>query len=211
MGTTLLAKTPFIKSFDVNRARGQLTGTFNVTFEMIAGTPFPLGQQLKIKAGIKGNLKTVFTGFIESTKASPAFGKPSYFSILLSGRGVLSQLENKKFSRRLKSDGQGMFCLITGGSANRPNSYNTLAGQKNSGNQTAIAPGPSPASTGEHSQYTVYNSGATNQAAGGIAGRVAGRPQGSGSEDGGTGGGLTTHTHESIEQGGPSFGVYSSD
>lgn len=219
MGTELmLSKTPFIKSFNVGKARGQLTNTFNITFEMLAGTVFSHTEKIVIKAGIKGDLKTIFTGYIEATKSSPVFGKPSYFSVLLSGRGVLSQLENKKFSRRLKSDGQGMFCLITGGSANRPSKGTSLDRGKDAVNTTVVFPSPDPASKtggggaggGEHSQLTVYNTAATNEAAGGIVARVAGRPVG-GAEGDAQGGGLGVHTHESNDQGGPAFGVYSSD
>jgi len=219
MGTDLLlSKTPFIKSFNVGKARGQLTNTFNITFEMLAGTVFSQTDKIVIKAGVKGDLKTIFTGYIEATKSSPIFGKPSYFSILLSGRGVLSQLENKKFSRRLKSDGQGMFCLIKSGGKNRPSKGTSLDRGKSSGNTTVMFPTPDPASStgggsaggGEHSQLNVYNAPGTNQAAGGIAARVAGRPVG-GSEDDAQGGGLGIHTHESNDQGGPAFGVYSAD
>ena len=218
MGTELLlSKTPFIKSFNVGKSRGQLTNTFNITFEMQAGTVFSQTEKIVIKAGVKGDLKTIFTGYIEATKSSPVFGKPSYFSVLLSGRGVLSSLENKKFSRRLKSDGQGMFCLITGGASNRPKDYNSLSRTRDSGNHTVTWPSPNPAASvggggggaGEHSQYTVYNSAATNQAAGGIAALVAGRP--TGGSEGDAQDGLGVHTHESNDQGGPAFGVYSSD
>lgn len=214
MGGTLIAKTPFIKSFNVSKARGQQTNTFSATFEIIAGVVFPIGQQLTIKAGLRGSLTSVFTGFIESTQVSPAFAKPSYFSILLSGKGVLSQLENKKFTRRLKTSGQGMFCLITGGSANRPNSVASLDRTHSSGNRTAVNNSPNPSSLGgEHSQLTVFGSAASKSAqgsAGGAASRLAGKQSG-GPDELSSGGGLGVHTHEDIDSGGPAFGVFSSD
>lgn len=209
--STLLAKTPFISDFTVSKSRGQLTDTCSITFEMIAGTSFSAGQRLSIKAGTKGNLKTIFTGSIVSTKVSPSFGKPSYFSINLGAEGVLSALENKKFSRRLKSDGQGMFCLIQSGSANRPSSVTSLSRQHSSGNRTTVNSSPNPATLGgEHSQLTQYSSAGALFSEGGAAARLAGKP--SGSPDANTGsGGLGVHTHENEDQGGPAFGVYSAD
>lgn len=211
MGTTILARTPFVKSFNVSASRSQASNTFSVTFEMIAGLSFPIGEKLVIKAGTKGNVKTIFTGFIEGTTVQPSFGKPSYFSVTLSGRGVLSLLEDKKFSRRLKADGQGLFCTITGGALNRPKSYYNLDKPVTSGNQTTLSRSPNPASrgTGENSGYVVHNDARSGGGAtGGKVSDLAGQPTGS---DASTSDGLTTHTHESLEQGGPAFAVYSTD
>jgi hypothetical protein len=206
----LLAKTPFVTNFNVSKSRGQLTGTCSVTVEIIAGTPLPTGEKLRIKAGTKGNLKSIFTGFVVSTKVSPVFGKPSYFSVTFAGEGIFSQLENKKFSRRLKSDGQGMFCLITGGSANRPSAVTSLDRTHASGNRVAVNSNPNPATLGgEHSQLTQYVSAGTKHVQGGQASRLAGRPS-RGDESTG-GGGLDVHSHTSMDTGGPAFGVYSAD
>ncbi len=209
MGSMLLASTPFVKSFSVSKSRNQISHTFNVTFEMVAGLSFPLGENLEIRAGTKGNLKTVFTGMIESSSAQPAFGKPSYFSVVLAGRGVLSNLENKRFSRRLRSAGQGLFCSITGTAGNRPSAYWNLDKRVNSGNQQAIASHPNPAAaTGEHSPFIKHPDGGGNQATGGTAAEIAGSVQGG---EGDSSGGLTVHTHESLDEGGPAFAVYSAD
>lgn len=211
LGTLLLAKTPFIKTFNVSKARSQLTNTFSATFEMIAGAPFVLGQQITIKAGLRGQLDSIFTGYIETVQVSPAFAKPSYLSILFSGKGILSELENKKFTRRLKSDGQGMYCLIEGGSSNRPNSVASIDKTHASGNKQAVNDSPNPAlGSGEHSQLTQFTSAATAYSKGGAASVLAGRPSGGPDENTGTGG-LGVHTHEDMDNGGPAFGVYSAD
>lgn len=209
LGDVRLAKTPFVLSFNVNESRGQISKTFSVTFEMIGGTAFPLGANLVIKAGTKNNIRTVFTGVLDSATAQPAFGKPSYFTISLGGRGVLSVLENKKFSRRLPSEGQGVFCLITGGSANRPTSYYTLDKKVRSGNHQMSLQSPDPAKGGENSPLIVHRESGENQGSGGLPVRLAGR-----SSSGTTGeeaGGLNIHTHESTDEGGPAFAVYSAD
>lgn len=210
MGSMLLAKTPFVTSFSVNQSRSQVSHTFSVTFDMIVGLSFPLGENIEIKAGTRGNLRTVFSGVLESTSASPSYGKPSYFSVTLAGRGVLSGLENKKFSRRLRSAGQGLFCLITGGSANRPQAYTSLAKRGNTGNQQTIVSKPSPSARGgEHSPLIVSSHDGSNQATGGLPAEVAGTP--SGAESGAASGDFRSHTHESADQGGPAFAVYSAD
>lgn len=209
MGSMLLARTPFVQSFSVSKSRNQISNTFNVTFEMVAGLSFPLRESLEIRAGIKGNLKTVFTGIIESSTVSPAWGKPSYFSVVLTGRGVLSNLENKKFSRRLSSTGQGLFCSITASAGNRPSAYWSLDKRVNSGNQQAIVNHPNPAAAaGENSPFIVHSDGGGNQSTGGTAAEIAGRGTG-GAE--GSGDGSRVHTHESLDQGGPAFAVYSAD
>lgn len=210
----LLAKTPFISDFSVTKSRGQLTDTCSITFEMLAGTQFAIGEMITVKAGIRGNLKTIYTGSIVSTKVSPAFGKPSYFVFNLGSEGILAELENKNFSRRLKSDGQGMYCLINSGPTNRPQHVSSIDRTHSSGNRTSVGPSPNPASGGgEHSQFTRFDS-AGGKAAQGLGGSVATRLAGQqkGSLDAQTaGGGLGVHTHENEDQGGPAFGVYSAD
>ena len=214
MGGISLAKTPFVTNFNVTQSRNQISGTFSVTMDLIGGTAFPLGEKIVIKAGTKGNEKKIFTGVVENTSAQPAFGKPSYFTVTLSGRGVLSTLENKRFSRRLKAEGQGMFCLITGGGGNRPQSYYNLDKRVNAGNHQTIAEFPNPAAKGlgENSPFIVYDESSSNQSTGGTAARLAGTGVG-GDEDRGTGGtgDFRSHTHENLEEGGPAFAVYSAD
>lgn len=209
MGSMLLARTPFVQNFSVSKSRNQISNTFNVTFEMVAGLSFPLGENLEIRAGTKGNLKTVFTGIIETNTASPAWGKPSYFLVVLTGRGVLSNLENKKFSRRLSSTGQGLFCAITSTAGNRPSAYWNLDKRVNSGNQQTLADHPNPAvATGENSPFIKLSDAGGNQATGGTAAEIAGKGTGGGE---GSGEGFRIHTHEDLDQGGPAFAVYSSD
>ncbi len=211
MGTQLIAKTPYVISFNVNKSRGQQSTSFNVTMELLAGTTFNSGQMLTIKAGLKGNLKSIFTGVVEKTSVHPAHAKPTYYSITIEGQGVLSKLENKTFSRRLKSDGQGMFCLITSGPSNRPDRGRTLDKVIRAGNHTVITNSPNPAKgEGEKSSLVVSDTAQGGIAGGGTLEAMAGK-MGSGSAGAGVDGGLTVHTHENMEQGGPAFAVYAAD
>jgi hypothetical protein len=210
LGTQIIAKTPFVKSFNVQQSRSQASTTFNVTMEVFAGTPFNLGEMLTIRAGTKGNLREIFTGKIESTQVRPSFGKPSYFSLTLSGRGVLSELENKTFSRRLKSTGQGLYCLITGGPTNAVDKFYSPDRTVQVGNQSFVSGSPNPAKEGEHSPLIVHRNSLSESVVGGPIGRIAEKPTGSSDLTGG-GEGLGVHDHSDMDKGGPSFGVYSSD
>lgn len=210
LGDTLLAKTPYVLSFSINQSRGQLSTTCSVTLEMQAGTSFFPGAQLIIKAGTRLNVRTKFTGTIDSTTSQPAFGKAGFFTVTLNGRGVLSNLENKKFSRRLAASGQGMFCLITGGSSNRPSSFFTADKTIRSGNHTLVLSDPNPVrANGQNSPLIVHRDTGDNQSTGGMAARLAGRPSGGGSGD--SSGSFRNHTHENTDEGGPAFAVYSVD
>jgi len=212
IGGDVIARTPFVKSFSVNKSRTQLSNTFNVTLQVLAGISFTPGEKLSIRAGLRGNLKTIFTGIIKSTQVQPTFGLPGYFSITLSGRGVLSALENKKFSRRLKVDGQGLYVLITGGSANRPTKGFSPDQPARGGNRQTISKSPDPAQqTGEHSVFIRNRSSGKSPITGNIAIDIAGKTEGgAGGALGGTGG-EAIHDHSTLEQGGPSFAVYSAD
>lgn len=212
MGGTLICKTPFLTNFNVTKSRTQISNTFSATFDVLAGTAFPIGEKIIIKAGLRGNLKKVFTGVIESTSANPSFGKPSYFTLQMSGRGVLSELENKKFSRRLKSDGQGLFAVITGGSANRPKAYTSLDKKVKAGRRLSKTSSPNPAdATGENSPYIKFVGGQADQGSGGLAGKIAGKPTGGDRQTGTGTGGLGVHDHSDLDNGGPAFAVYSAD
>lgn len=212
MGDTLIAKTPFVKSFNVQKSRGQVSTTFTATLEVLAGTQFQQGEKVVIKAGKKGNLKSIFKGNIESTSVRPTFGKPSYYSLTWSGRGVLSELENKTFSRRLKTTGQGLYCLITGGPTNAVDRFYVPDKPVQSGNHTFVSPSPTPSRRkGSHSPLIVFEGSQDNTATAGAIGHYAEKPSGA-SDLSGTGeGSLGEHTHEDMDQGGPAFGVFSAD
>lgn len=211
MGTSLIAKTPYIVSFNVEKNRKSITDTFTIIIEILANVAFPLRENVSIKAGTRGNLREIFTGKIEQTRAEPAFGKPSYKRMSISGRGVLSELEGKRFSRRLRTDGQGMFCLITQGPNNRPDAWYSLDGTKNVGERQMILQSPSPTKMmpGENSPLIIKDATQGQSAAGGEIGAMATEIKSGGKPNNNDG--LTIHTHESLDQGGPAYGVYSAE
>jgi len=206
MENTLLASTPMVNNISVNKSRTQMSTTFSVTFEIQAGISFPMGADLVIKAGTRGNLQTIFTGLVESVTTNPSFGKPTYYLITMGGQGVLTKLKDKKFSRRLRSDGQGLYCLIKGGPLNST-SYHSTDKNIGSGNHTFVKSSPDlTRGGGENSPLIVTPSAAGNQGRGGVPAEVAGSPSGGSTADG-----FRPHTHEDMDEGGPAFGVYSAD
>jgi hypothetical protein len=211
-GNNIVAKTPYILSFNVQKSRTQTSNTFNITVEILAGVSFPLNGKIMIKAGLRGNLKDIFTGVIKQVRSEPSFGKPNYYKLTISGEGILADLEGKKFTRRLRTDGQGLFCLITGGPSNRPDAGYALDGSKTAGNRQFLSPSYDPtkkAGAGENSPLIVNptsnSSGVRSTTA---AGGLAVEPKDSSNKDSS---GLTIHTHEDMAQGGPAFGVFSAD
>lgn len=210
-GQTLIAKTPYVLSFNVTKSRTSTSNTFTVQLELMGGLSFPLGEKLTIKAGIRDNLKNIFTGVVKQTRVEPSLGKPSYYKLTLSGEGVLAELTGKKFTRRLRTDGQGLYCLITGGPSNRPDAFYSLDGKKEAGNKQFLSPSYDPTKTGRAGENSplIVNSNNTNAIGGGTAaGGIAVEPKDGGQKQDG---GLDIHDHADMTKGGPAFGTYSSD
>lgn len=100
----LIVRTPYVLSFSVNRQRGSIS-TFSAKLKVSHSTvngPIS-GSEIKIKAGIEGDLKLIFTGIVENMQITPVFDDPSYVNLNLSGSDVLKLLNGKKFTRRCRS------------------------------------------------------------------------------------------------------------
>lgn len=112
-GGQLTFSTPDIQSFTVNRSRGQLPATFSVSIEVPATTIFPVGSDLVIRAGLEGDLKTIFTGQVENITVNPSFESATTYLVNMSGSDIFKRLENQTFSRRQRTRGQTTFAAIT--------------------------------------------------------------------------------------------------
>ena len=89
--------TPYVLSFNVRKSRGQ-SSTFDCSLKVTSTEGASLiGGPIEIKAGIEGQLDTIFTGIIKKVTLSPCFDDPEYVIMNLSGTDVLSLLQNKKF------------------------------------------------------------------------------------------------------------------
>jgi len=112
--------TPYIKSFSVNRQRGQNSANFSATVEVPGasfcdeGAPDALAENIVITAGVEGEEKKIFTGEIRQVTIEPSWDKPEYFILQMSGNDIMIHLENRSFSRRIQWEDSGIWAKITG-------------------------------------------------------------------------------------------------
>ena len=91
--------TPYIMSFSVNKSRGAIS-TFNASIKIKSDQLDNLNGKVTIKAGKKGNLITIYTGYVKSMAPSPCWDDPAYVIVNISGVDELFKLENRRFTRR---------------------------------------------------------------------------------------------------------------
>jgi len=106
-------KTPYVLSFSVRKARGQIS-TFDASLKISHDdiNSFVAGGSVSISAGVKGSEKKIFTGIVTQAKIEPCHDDPIYVILSISGKDVLMILEGKKFTRRCRAT-KGAFCTIT--------------------------------------------------------------------------------------------------
>lgn len=111
-GGGISAQTPFVKSFNVRKTRGQ-PGTFSCSVKVPADSVGNVRGQIQIMAGSPTARNLIFTGIITRATISPAFDDPNYVIVNMSGTDVLKTLEYKKYTRRQMSS-LACWCEITG-------------------------------------------------------------------------------------------------
>ena len=188
-------ETPFVKSFNITKSRTSLSNSFSATIEVPVNASFGgLNGNIYIYAGTKQNYlnRKIFTGTIRQVTANPSPGKPNYMLLNISGNDKMYKLENKRFSRRIPTDGPGVFVTITGSKTQRTSGVWTIDKNIRTGKTTYTDKLP-----GLDSQ---------KQGPGSTAGRkptvVTTSPGKLGTSD------LTVHGHDSNNTGGPSFGRF---
>jgi len=134
----LVFETPDIKSFSVSRSRGQLGATFSASIEVPATTVFPLDQDVVIKAGVVGDLKTIFSGVVKNITVNASFERATTYVVNMSGVDRLQDLQGKTISRRQRARGASTFAAITGISARRPQKGVSYEKRKQSGGSTSF-------------------------------------------------------------------------
>lgn len=135
---SLIFETPDVKSFSVSRSRTQLAATFSASILVPATTVFPVDQDIVIKAGILGNLKTIFTGRVLNITVNPSFDRAITYIVNMSGSDKLQQLDGKTISRRQRTRSASTFATITGVSSKRPQKGISIEKRKQSGGSQQI-------------------------------------------------------------------------
>lgn len=202
-----IVETPYVKSFSINKSRTTNIGTFSCTLEIPANANIGYSSgTIEIYAGTEANYMSLrrFTGVIRQITPNPAPGKPNYMLLSISGRDIMYKLENKKFSRRIPSDGPGIFVTIEGSKSQRPSSVWASDRRVKTGQVTYTNPTPDPGRT-EHNSLIKTSDYSKS------TGDWMGRPSEIVPEPGGGNGsgGLNIHDHSTINLGGPAFGTYS--
>jgi hypothetical protein len=97
--------TPYILSFSVNKARGQIS-TFSAKLKVegsvVASTA--IKEYVKIKAGVGGASNTIFSGIIIQVSISPCWDDPNFVIMDVSGADCIHLLQGKKYTRRVTAD-----------------------------------------------------------------------------------------------------------
>jgi len=98
-------ETPDVLSFNVSRARGQMSASFSASLKVSHQDLSRLvDNTIEIEAGtVDSGLNKIFTGFIERTIVNPIRTDASKVMLNISGRDVLSILDGQKINRRVRT------------------------------------------------------------------------------------------------------------
>ena len=110
--------TPYILSFNVNKTRTAVS-TFSASVKVKYSSLPSIKGTVVIKAGVKGGMRTIFTGYVKTVQPSPCWDDPSYVTVSVSGVDELHKLENRRFTRRQIKTEQ-LYAVITGISQEGP-------------------------------------------------------------------------------------------
>lgn len=122
---SLIIETPYVLSFSVTRNRGN-PSTMNTTLKIKGNLVGTANGTVVVRAGIKGRLKTIFTGDIRNISVSPCWDDPSYISLSVEASDILARLADTKFTRRQNSEAHS-YALITSASASfKSDRFNTV-------------------------------------------------------------------------------------
>ncbi len=101
---SLTVVTPYIVSFNVHKTRGQIS-TFDATLKVTSSeiATISTGGMVVISAGENSAVNKIFTGILKKFTMSPCWDDAGRVLLNISGTDILSFLEGKKYSRRVRS------------------------------------------------------------------------------------------------------------
>jgi hypothetical protein len=204
----LIIKTPYVKSFSVDKSRDRLASTFSVNVEILINSAFVPGADIEIYSGSRGHEKKRFTGMVKTITTQSSFDKAGYVILSISGTDRFGVLEGRTFSRRLRSEGFASFVSLTGGPSNRPSRGASIDKRIRGGSHqtTSTTPNPARDKSDDHTELTRKKDRGVDKK--GAAQKIG---EGSGT-DSSANSALTIHDHSGMaNKGGPAFGVFSAD
>lgn len=123
----LVKETPYVRSFSINRTRGNISASFTCVVRLKASelsqitTDAPTGDlfndrhSIIIEVSVDGEgYKKLFTGLIKRLSIRKDYEFYNSYFVDLSGVDVFQVIEGRTFTRRIKNDGVGPFAVITG-------------------------------------------------------------------------------------------------
>jgi len=103
----LVIETPDVVSFNVTRARGQISASFSASVKIghdkVSDSIDVLDKGIIIEAGVANNLKRIFTGIVYKCTINPIRTDASKVILNLSGRDVMSVMDGQHINRRVKT------------------------------------------------------------------------------------------------------------
>ena len=107
-------ETPYIRSFSVNRARGQPSTTFSASLRVPAGTSLGgISSKVIISAGSDFASNTIFTGYVHNITISPSREDSSFVIVDISGQDAMYRLQGQRYTRRVSAIALSRFGAIT--------------------------------------------------------------------------------------------------
>jgi hypothetical protein len=203
----LIIKTPYVKSFSIDKSRDRLASSFSVSVEIQVSSSFVPGADIEIYGGKKDHEKKRFTGMIKTVTTQSSFDKAGYVILNISGTDRFGVLEGRTFSRRLRSEGFGSFVSINSGPSNRPSRGASIDKRVRGGHQQFTSSTPQ-----LNKRTSEDNTELTKMAARGH-GKAGEKDKavGPGEADAFNSAGFKIHDHSTTEKGGPAFGIYSAE
>lgn len=104
IGSTLTVETPYVVSFSVRKARGQMCGTFNASLKVpVIQMSDILNSVVTIYAGVGSASNIIFTGYTYKSVINPIRTDSSLVMLNISGKDTLCKLEGQKINRRVNT------------------------------------------------------------------------------------------------------------
>lgn len=100
----ITVETPFIQSFSVRKARGQVASfDASLKIEHTEISESQVSGPITIEAGADGSMPKIFTGIVKKATVSPCWDDPGYVILNISGTDIMGNLQGKKYTRRCRA------------------------------------------------------------------------------------------------------------
>ena len=111
VGNNITVNTPYVLSFNVTKTRNSKS-TFSASLKIPATNLGDIdSNKITISAGTSDKKVLIFTGYILTNRATPAWDDPKYVVLNVTGSDILYKLESERYTRR-QMDALSKFAII---------------------------------------------------------------------------------------------------